>query len=74
MNDHYGTEDELEDRIWEFVKNYSKEECLKVILDHRDLKSLTVTVIREGFPECQTDEDMQKAELNEAYLKNPLKE
>ena len=44
-----GPMDEVEKKLWEFVKNYSEEECIKVISDHRNLKSLTVTILREVF-------------------------
>jgi len=68
-----GPMDEVEKKLWEFVKNYSEEECIKVISDHRNLKSLTVTILREVFIDCETYEDMLEVPLNEVYLKNPLK-
>lgn len=68
-----GPMDEVEKKFWEFVKNYSEEECIKVISDHRNLKSLTVTILREVFSKCETVEDMLEVPLNEVYLKNPLK-
>lgn len=64
--------DDIEKKLWGFVKNYSKEECIKVISDHRNLKSLTVTVLREVFSKCETVEDLME-DINEVYLKNPLK-